>query len=59
MLPSLQLTDIVPLVEKFEYEESTIGGVKVWMSEQETNGLTYVRVKFDVSDLEPELHHFL
>lgn len=59
ILPSLGIHDIVPLVEKFEYEEVTANGVKVWLTEQETNGMSYVRLKFDVSDLEPELLHFL
>ncbi|KAL4482884.1 hypothetical protein ABPG74_018910 [Tetrahymena malaccensis] len=59
ILPSLSTSDIVPLVEKFEYEEQVINGINVWFTDQETNGMSYVRIKFDISDLEPELHHFL
>ncbi len=50
-MPSLELSDILPLVEKFEYIEKDIFGVKTYFSDQETNGLTYVSIKFDLSDL--------
>lgn len=49
----------MPLVESFEHEVIDVSGLEVWMTEQETNGLSYVRVKFDITDIDPTLMHFI
>jgi Zn-dependent M16 (insulinase) family peptidase len=59
ILPTVTLGDIDPLVERFEYKEKIINKTPVWFTEQETNGIVYLNIKFNIDDLPPVFHHYL
>ncbi|KRW98994.1 Metalloenzyme, LuxS/M16 peptidase-like protein [Pseudocohnilembus persalinus] len=58
-LPQLRPTDIEPLVERFEYEEKEVFGCKAIFTDQETNDMSYVKMKFDITDIDKELYNYL
>lgn len=55
-LPSLQLTDISPQVETVPYHSSrNVDSLQIRFISQPTNGLSYVRIRADLSDLPVDL----
>jgi len=58
-LPKLSLTDISREIETIPTDHATIGGVPVLKHDLFTNGIAYLDLAFDVSDIPEELQPYL
>lgn len=75
VLPCLELTDIAKTIEKTSYHKEMVNGklifyysnylfikikdVPVRLYDQPTNGLTFLRVKFELNDMTPYIRQYL
>ena len=58
-LPKLRIDDISREIESIPTERSAVGGVPVFNHDLFTNGIAYLDLAFDVSDVPDELQPFL
>ncbi len=58
-LPHLEITDIPREVEPIPSEERAVGGVRILEHDLYTNGIAYIDVAFDVSDVPEALQSYL
>ncbi|MES1923505.1 hypothetical protein MHBO_005083, partial [Bonamia ostreae] len=53
ILPSLDVKDITPKIQKEPVSVKTVNGLKVYESVQPTNGICHFSVNFDVENIVP------
>ncbi len=58
-LPRLNLEDIPRSIEKIPTEETTIAGITALQHEIFANGIAYLDIAFDISDIPEDLHSYL